>query len=251
MSIRLMSMIWDVQFPTQSQLLIALKLADFANDSGGSIFPSRNTLAKQAQCSETTIKNTLRAFREIGLLKVVREGGNGPKDTTEYEFDLGLVKAVIDGECTIEGSAIDLEIKGSNKGSISAPLDEIRGQSDELRGQSLPLKGSTGCPQYTNNHHLEPSRASAREVDKSGLGSEGKKPSKALPCFKIVPADSSWGAWIDYLRERDSGMAFDANQSKKIVASTRWPKPESEVFHPKPMKPVGCASRIIGEGDAA
>jgi len=255
MSIRVMSLIWDVRFPTQSQLLIALKLADFANDSGGSIFPSRNRLASLAQCSESTVKNTLRAFREIGFLKVIREGGNGPKDTTEYEINLRLVKAVIDGDCTIEGGATELEIKGSKEGSNIDPLDDVRGQSDELRGQPVADKGSTGYPQSINNHQLEtPSRASARSEDfKSDLGSEGAKPSRALPSITIQPADASWQAWIDHLRATDrAAMAFDAGQAKRIRASTRWPKPDSQIFEPKPRKSGKNVSDILsGEGHAA
>lgn len=237
MSIRVMSLMWDVRFPTQSQLLIALKLADFANDFGGSIYPARATLAGLAQCSESTVKNTLRAFREIGLLRVVREGGNGPRDTTEYEIDLALVKSIIAGECAIDGSATELEIKGSKKGSDIDPLDAVRGQSGELRGQPVDDKGSTHYPQSTKNHQLEPSARDAREVDKSDFGREVSKPSRAVPCVTIKPSDSSWSAWLDHFRSTGrADLAFDATHLKRIRASTRWPKAETHIFEPKPRK---------------
>ena len=81
-------------------------------------------------------------------------------------------------------------------------------------------------------------RASAQsEVSKSDFGSEAAKPSRALPCFTIQPADSSWQAWIDHLRTTErAAMAFDAERTKRIRASTRWPKPESQVFEPKMRK---------------
>ena len=34
MSIRLMTLVWDVRWPTQNHLLVMLKLADHANDEG-------------------------------------------------------------------------------------------------------------------------------------------------------------------------------------------------------------------------
>lgn len=250
MSIRLMTRVWDVVFPTQSQLLIALKLADFANDDGGSVYPSRNRIAQQAQCSESTVKNTLRCFRDIGLLIVVAEGGKGPKDTTEYCFNMRLLDALIDGDCTIEGSATDLQIKGSTEGANFDPLESTRGQSDELRGQPVTDKGSTHYPQPINNHQIEPSgRARAREGVKSDFGSEGAKPAKALPCFTIQPADTSWQHWIEHLRASGkSDLAFDAQQLKRIRASSRWPTPESTVFEPAPRKHPAPDRRT---GDAA
>ena len=43
MSIKLMSIVWEVPFPTATQMLVCLKLADYANDDGTSIFPANTT----------------------------------------------------------------------------------------------------------------------------------------------------------------------------------------------------------------
>jgi DNA-binding transcriptional ArsR family regulator len=239
MSIRLMTLMWDVRFPTQSQLLIALKLADFANDQGDSVYPSRNRLSSDTQSSQSTVKNTLRAFREIGLLHVVREGGHGPKSTTEYAINVRLVKAVIDGDCTIEGSATDLQIAWINKGSIFDPLDDLRGQSDELRGQFGEVKGSkllTPIHQRTTN--IEPTR-------KSGFGSEVKANGDRITITQKDHPDAI-AAWRQFALHRSG------NEMRSIVrlidthgfAGVPSLMPPSEKLAEK-------SKRMTGEGDAA
>jgi hypothetical protein len=234
MSIRIMSMIWEVQFPTQSQLLIALKMADFANDEGGSIYPSRSRLADQAQCSESTVKNTLKVFREIGLLKVIREGGKGPKNTTEYELNLRLVNALVTGECTIEGGGNELEIKWANKGAEFDPLDGLRGQTEDLRGQNNGAKGTSYLPTI----HQEPS---SRLITREGARSEGfnvlnTSEVKVLSCFTIEACDLQWKPWIDFLttKARHDVIAAATASQRMTVFGSKWPKPDSPI--PKAAK---------------
>lgn len=219
MSIRLMSMMWEIQFPTQSQLLIALKLADFANDEGGSVFPSKNRLARNAQCSESTVKNTLRAFRSIGLLHVVEEGGRGPKDTTHYAWNLRLVHALLNETCAITGGSEELEIKWSEKGAEFDPLDDVRGQSDGLRGQPTGAKGSAGYPQSFTNHHIETS-------SRLGVPATQGAARPALqdsPPRLVLSEDRDWQLWLNWMRQLGHDKAADmfANEGSMVVFSAK------------------------------
>lgn len=244
-----MTLVWDVQFPTQSQLLIALKLADFANDDGSSVYPSRNRLAANCQCSESTVKNTLRAFREIGLLHVVEEGGNGPRDTTKYAWNMRLVGALIDGDCSIRGGATDLEIEWSeavdNKGSKFDPLEPVRGQSDELRGQPVAAKGATGYPQPINTHHKEPS---ARER----AGATQTAPAVARPLIVVRAGDISWSAWLDVIATRaGEASKLAAERSGCITAAGRWPRADLPLPTINEAKADGLTARsrqMAGDG---
>jgi hypothetical protein len=104
MSIKIMSVVWDIEFPTATRLLIALKLADYSNDEGRSIYPSKPTLASKAQCDQRTVERTLAAFRKCGLIAVVREGG-GRGNTTEYKLDLRLLEKLRTGAAHFEGNS--------------------------------------------------------------------------------------------------------------------------------------------------
>lgn len=248
MSIRLMTMMWDVQFPTQSQLLVALKLADFANDDGGSVFPSRNRLVENCQCSESTVKRILRSFREIGLLHVVEEGGSGPRDTTKYSWNMRLLKALLDGQCTITGGGEELEIEWAegvdNKGAILDPLDELRGSPEGLRGSPVDAKGVTGDPQPIINHHTEPS---ARER----AGASGRAPAIARPSITIRQGDMSWDAWMDAIAT-GAGEAgrMAAERAGCITVAARWPRPDvplPTIAQPKLESLTDQSRRMTGE----
>ncbi len=230
-----MSMVWDVEFPTQSQLLIALKLADFANDEGGSIYPSRSRVARNAQCSETTVKVVLRAFRSIGLLHVVKEGGKGPRDTTEYAINVGLLECLVDGSCVIEGTGDDLKIKWADKGAEFDPLVELRGRNEPLRGRNSPIKGAASRPQSFTNHHIElPLRAGARAT-------QGAAPPLAEEHPRLViRSDSEWQLWIRLLASKGQEAAarmFEAEGAMVVIGEASpfasMPKLAPEIGTPK------------------
>ena len=197
-----MTLVWDVRFPTQSQLLIALKLADFANDQGGSVYPSRNRLADDAQCSESTVKNVLRLFRDIGLLHVVEEGGKGPRDTTKYALNTKLLTALSHGDCTMVDGDDGVEIKWVNKGAEFDPLGDLRGQPEPLRGQPDAKKGSTALPPIHQEPSLiDTSGACVRASDKGARSTPAK-------VELVLAGDIDWTLWIDYIERK--GLRCDA-----------------------------------------
>ena len=249
MSIRLMTLVWDVRWPTQNHLLVMLKLADHANDDGGKVWPAVATIALQAQCSERTVQNVLKALRDCGLATVTRPGGGS--QPTVYALNVDLLRALAGKK--LEGSADRIEIPDEaysydiHTGATVAPPVVAPVQPATERGAN---EGGRGAKLLHPNHHLEPSReTSLSEVSNFDLKSEGAKPSKALPCFTITPADTSWEAWLEHFRQNSHrSLAYDATQKKRIRVSTRWPKPESIVFEPQIKKPV---KDFTGSEDAA
>jgi hypothetical protein len=86
-------LVWQAEIPNAIGKLIAVKLADWADDDGGSIYPSVPTVAQMTACGQTTVRAWLRAFEKCGLLKVVsRSKGGARTDTTERAFDLDLLR---------------------------------------------------------------------------------------------------------------------------------------------------------------
>lgn len=102
MSIKLMSAIFYHKFPRavvtvtrkgqpvqksvfpHSQKLVALALADHANDDGEGAYPSLTTLELKTGMTRPTVSVTLRALKEQGYIKRI---GLSKRDTTNYTLD--------------------------------------------------------------------------------------------------------------------------------------------------------------------
>ncbi len=227
-----MTMVWEITWPTQSQLLVALKLADHAHSDGSSIYPAKSSIARQAQCSESTVSNALRALRNCGILRVVQEGGSGPRSPTIYAFNIELLEGLAAAKAELEGGADEIEIPEvvyqqavENKGSTVAPLDELRGQSGPSKGSTEPSKGSKAL---TPNHHLRTTNIEppGREGSKFDFGSEGRK---AVPSFTVTNSSVQWNAWKAWLIERGRTDLAERMASVReiVVFGGRWPKADS------------------------
>lgn len=174
MSIELMTTVWKVPFPTSTQMVIALKLADHAKDDGSDIFPGRTSLAARARCSESTVKATLRLFRSCGILIVIEEGGTkGPHHTTKYQMNTGLIEAITKGLVTITGSSEDLQVDyaedSEKRGSEFDPLEFYPVSPLALPGQPAGLTRSAHPPLIIKKHK-QPTKADL----KSDFGSAGR-----------------------------------------------------------------------------
>lgn len=253
MSIKLMGYVWDVTWPTQSQLLIALKLADHANNEGGQVYPAKATIARQAQCSESTVQNALRAFRDCGLLHVVKEGGTGPRSPTVYTINVELLAGLSAIKAQLQGGSDKIEIPDDlygnaldaspeNKGSTVDPLNHLRGQSDPSKGST---EGSKGSKALTPNHHLRTTNKEPKG-DLNFFGSEVKPVQKPMAMFTITSADAEWSAWMTYIRAcgPDELEERCMASGKMTVFGSRWPKDTS------PLPRVAAVARNV-TGEAA
>lgn len=94
-------------------------------------------------------------------------------------------------------------------------------------------------------------RSAPSEVSKSGFGSEVPLAAPPLTVIVITPSEAAWPAWIEFFRSSDQAdLAFDANQSKRIRASARWPSADVVVFEPKRRRPPAKDFTLTAE-DAA
>lgn len=257
MSIALMTMVWRIEFPTQSQLLIALKLADHANDEGANVYPSRSRIADLTQCSETTVKGVLRAFREVGLLHVIEEGGKGPRSTTKYAFHVRLLHSLHRGDCRLVGGSDTLTIewpdKGAeydpSKGPELDPLEEIRGQSGKLRGQPDPAKGAEALPP----NHQEPS---SRNVTRGARASEDahaplQRTTQPTAMVTVRSGEAAFASWIEHLHKLGRGRLADwARDEGALRVPRRWPSGSDLPINNPKFEAEGLSDltkRIIGE----
>jgi hypothetical protein len=167
---------WDIEFPTSTQLLVASKLADYANDEGDSIFPSKPTIARKAQCSERNVFKVIAAFVACGLLEVIREGG-GRGNTTEYGLNLALIEELRNGTARLEGDHATLKVvRGENKPCKNCTVSETLSPTTQnpVVDGTKTLSLATGDSSKT---HQEPSRARTREdLSNSNLDDRKRRP---------------------------------------------------------------------------
>ena len=88
MSWQVVSEVYQAKLGSPTRQAIAAKMADWADEDGCRIYPSVQRIADETETSVRTVQYTLQAFVTEGLLIKVREGGKGPRSTSEYRFDL-------------------------------------------------------------------------------------------------------------------------------------------------------------------
>lgn len=135
---------------TCARKLVLLKLIDACEDDGTRIFPAIATIARAAQCSTRQVQRELQAFREIGLIRLVREGGKGPRSTNEYALDLDVLQRL--GR---EG----WEAVAQGKGDTVSPLEdgEKGDTGDTVRVTLETDKGDIACHPTPPDSSTDPS----------------------------------------------------------------------------------------------
>lgn len=94
MSVYVQSLVYSRKFGGVTPKLIALKLADHADDYGRNIFPAVARIAAQCEVSERQAQRVLDAMVDDGVLRRVSDGRGGRSNPTRYEFDLERVRAL-------------------------------------------------------------------------------------------------------------------------------------------------------------
>jgi len=103
MSIAVMSRLFKAQLGSPSRKMLAIRLADFADDDGRGIWPTVGRLALETELSERTVQRLLRDFVDEGLLIVVAEGGGRPGQATRYDFDMRALDHLQAGKPAADG----------------------------------------------------------------------------------------------------------------------------------------------------
>lgn len=93
MSIEVMTLIWKHYPEGGSELLLALALADWADDQGGHIFPSVATMAAKTRQSDRNVQYLLAKIKERGWLEQLETGGtiDGKKLSASYRIPIDLL----------------------------------------------------------------------------------------------------------------------------------------------------------------
>lgn len=175
--------------------LVLLKLIDACEDDGSRIFPAMSTVARAAQCSTRQVQRELKAFLDVGLIRLVREGGKGPRSTNEYALDIDLLQRL--GR---EGWAALCD-DAENKGDTVSPLDEgEKGDTDDaVRVTPETEKGDKLCHPTPPDSSIDPSRERGREreetEDPKKIDADGWALLKDWPGFAGMPKEPALRVW--------------------------------------------------------
>jgi hypothetical protein len=225
-SIHVISLVLRKRLAGPLEKLVAIKLADCANDDGSRVYPSVNTIAVETQTGERTVRRILSGFRERGLLAVVDQGG-GRQKSTRYKFIMAAWRALPDvSPC--EGP------EGAEPGDNGAEIsDEKTLPERQGIGETLPESALNPATQAPN-----PSgtviRLSSREHSASDeAGAEAPSISSLV-----------WKEALDLLRPHST--ASEKNQ-RKLIGS--WLKRTSSDADKEKLLGVVRGARRAGTAD--
>lgn len=126
MSIKAMDIVWESALAPPSLKLVALALADWSNDEGGSLHPSMGAIAKKVGVSRCQAQRLVQTLKADGLLSVVANAYGGARgDTPHYRLHLSRFSAWT-GSADATGSTSD---RGSAHASTGVAPMHRRGSA--------------------------------------------------------------------------------------------------------------------------
>lgn len=143
MSVEVMSQVFKRYPNGGGEMLLALALADHADDLGCNVFPSVQRLAEKTRQSLRTVQYQLRKMEAEGWLVLVSSGGKGAGDTREYQINSDWLSGVDFSDLP--------KAEKQNKGANFAPLEGCN--PEQIRVQSGANKGAIAvAPESSDNH---------------------------------------------------------------------------------------------------
>lgn len=197
MSIAVMAEIFRRDFGTVSRTMLAIRLADFADDDGCGIWPSVERLTLECKISRRTVQRILSDFQAEGILIKQEEGGGAGKPS-RYDFNLDKLPPRNEPK----------------KGVTVTPFFNKKGVTDDKKGVTDDTKGRHGDAQTIieplNNHHsLRASARGEKKTDEKIHQVKGDRDRRfwnafaTYPRFKVSPKEPMFKAWTDGISEED------------------------------------------------
>ncbi|WP_248447255.1 helix-turn-helix domain-containing protein [Sinorhizobium meliloti] len=193
MSIAIMSQLFKAHLGSTNRKMLAVRLADFADDDGRGIWPTVGRLARETELSERTVQRILSEFVDEGLLIVRKKGGWKPGEGTRYDFNMIALGRLQAAKLAVEGC------HGVTHDTVT-PVTAATGTGD-----TDDAEGCHGDTQTVIEPPIEPSdlREGAREAE--GQESQAETPQsidkafwslvKNWPQFDGMPKEPARRAW--------------------------------------------------------
>lgn len=169
MSVKVMTAVFDRYPNGGGEMVLALALADHADDQGGSIFPSVRLLSEKTRQSTRTVQYQLRKMEQIGWLQLVANESGGRGRAREYQINPDWIKGADIAPLSIEEKGADsapieeqkdaevAPFNGEERAQDLHPYKPERVQSTTERVQSTTQKGATAIAPEPSVTVKEPS----------------------------------------------------------------------------------------------
>ncbi|MDX1170232.1 helix-turn-helix domain-containing protein [Sinorhizobium medicae] len=194
MSIAIMSQLFKAHLGSTNRKMLAVRLADFADDDGKGIWPTVGRLARETELSERTVQRILSEFVDEGLLIVRKKGGWKPGEGTRYDFNMGALGRLQAAKMAVEGC------HGVTRDTVT-PVTAATGTGD-----TDDAEGCHGDTQTVIEPPIEPSdlREGAREAEGQESQTETEQSIekgfwalvKDWPGFAGMPKEPAKRAWF-------------------------------------------------------
>lgn len=203
MSIAIMSQLFKAHLGSTGRKMLAVRLADFADDDGKGIWPTVGRLARETELSERTVQRTLAEFVDEGLLIVVKKGGSRPGEGTRYDFNMAVLTRLPSSKSIADGC------HGVTHDTVT-PVTPATATGDTDDGY-----GCHGDTQTVIEPPVEPSeREGAREADLK----DGDDPSKFVRRVKALEMGTANNPWPGAIA---SSTAWATQQFERLTAEER------------------------------
>ncbi len=145
-----MSRIFRMNIGGCNRKLLAVRLADFADDDGRGIYPGVDRLAQETELSERTVQRILADFEREGILVCRQRATGRPGVANRYDFDLARLFAY-------DAEKAQAESKSETGDSVSPVVAAERGDNPAERGDTDDGEGCHGDTRTVIEPPLEPS----------------------------------------------------------------------------------------------
>ncbi|MEY9196622.1 hypothetical protein ABIA16_001738 [Sinorhizobium fredii] len=203
MSIAIMSQLFKAHLGSTGRKMLAVRLADFADDDGKGVFPTVGRLAQETELSERTVQRILSEFVDEGLLVVVKKGGSRPGEATRYDFNMAAIAKLPSSKSVADGC------HGVTHDTVS-PMTPATAMGD--------TDDADGCHGDTQTVIEPPIEPSEREGAREGDLKDQDDPSKFGQRVKALELGRSNNPWPGAIA---SSTAWALQQFEKLTPAER------------------------------
>lgn len=205
-----MSQLFKAHLGSTNRKMLAVRLADFADDDGKGIWPTVGRLARETELSERTVQRILSEFVDEGLLIVRKKGGWKPGEGTRYDFNMGALGRLQAAKITVEGC------HGVTRDTVT-PVTAATGTGD-----TDDAEGCHGDTQTVIEPPIEPSdlREGAREAE--GQESQNESEQSIEKGFWALVKD--WPGFAGMPKEPAKRAWFALTADERREAAERFPR---------------------------
>lgn len=210
MSIAIMSQLFKAHLGSTNRKMLAVRLADFADDDGKGIWPTVGRLARETELSERTVQRLLSEFVDEGLLIVRKKGGWKPGEGTRYDFNMSVLGRLQAAKVAAEGC------HGVTHDTVT-PVTAATATGDTDDGE-----GCHGDTQTVIEPPIEPSdlREGAREAEGQESQTE-TEPSIEKGFWSLV---KDWPGFAGMPKEPARRAWFALTAEERRAAAERFPR---------------------------